>query len=351
MTERHNRGTGTGRTVNGSWRGWGGVAAMAVACALALTSAVAPLHGHGGGRHAGGAVRVQGPAVSARYASTSACDTPEASLDPGLGSTDGAAVQAIVKRGRLRVGIDQNSYLWGFRDPATGQLAGFDIDIVKAIATDILGPDAKVQYLTVPTAKRFDRLDDGTVDMVVRTVSITCDRLAQADFSTAYFTAGQQLLVPDGSAITGYNGTLRGKTVCAASGSTGLTRLTGTGGGTKESDAQRFGATVMPVENQLDCLVRVQLGLADAVFTDNALAAGQAAQDPSMHLVGIPVTREPYGVAMQKGHPDLVRRVNRVLAAYEAGGADSRWMASYQHWLAADLPGISGPPPAKYKER
>ncbi|WP_256069641.1 glutamate ABC transporter substrate-binding protein [Streptomyces sp. DvalAA-14] len=333
--------------MKGSWRGWGGVAAMAAACALALTSALAPLHGLGGAR---AVIRPPGSVVQAQYTSAQDCAHPEASLDPALGSTDGKAVQAIVRRGRLRVGIDQNSYLWGFRNPATGQLDGFDIDIVKAIAKNILGDSAKVQYLTVPTAQRVKLIQNGTVDMVVRTMSITCDRIGEVDFSTAYFTAGQQLLVPKSSPVTGYNSSLKGKTVCTASGSTGLAKLTDTANGTKQADAQRFGIKVLTVDNQLDCLVRVQLGLADAVFTDNALAAGQAAQDPSMHLVGEPVTQEPYGVAMKQGQPDLVRRVNQVLAAYEAGGPGSQWSRSYRHWLSADLPGITGPPPPTYKK-
>jgi polar amino acid transport system substrate-binding protein len=335
--------------VNGSWRGWGGVAAMAAACALALTSALAPLHGAGG--TPAGAIRTPGTVTQARYASTATCQDPEASLDPAGGSTDGPDVRAIVKRGRLLVGIDQNSYLWGFRDPATGQLAGFDIDIVKAIAQNILGSPDKVQYLTVPTVQRIPLIRDGTVDMVVRTMSITCARIGQVDFSTAYFTAGQQLLAPKGSTITGYNSSLKDKTVCAATGSTALIKLTDTAKGTHPSDAQRFGAKVLKVANQLDCLVRVQLGLANAVFTDNALAAGQAAQDPSMHLVGEPVGQpEPYGVAMKQGRPDLVRRVNQILAGYEAGGKDSGWAKSYRTWLAADLPGIKGPPAPKYRQ-
>ena len=40
----------------------------------------------------------------------------------------------IVERGRLRVGVDQNTYLFGFRDPHTGDLTGFDIDLAREIA-------------------------------------------------------------------------------------------------------------------------------------------------------------------------------------------------------------------------
>lgn len=333
--------------MSGAWRGWGGVAAMVVACALALGFAIAPLHDDDGRTEP---IRVPGTAVQGQYAATddtdADCTDPEASLDPAAGSTDGAAVQRIIDRGRLVVGVDQNSYLWGFRDPATGQLAGFDIDLVKAIAEDILGDSAKVQYLTVPTAKRIEMIQQHKVDMVVRTMTINCDRIKQVAFSTAYFTAGQQLVVPDGSPITGYNASLKGETVCTASGSTGLTKLTGTPDGGGPSDATRLGVKVLTVDNQLDCLVRLQLGLADAVFTDNALGAGQAAQDPSVHLVGRPVTTEPYGVAMNLGDQDLVRRVNQVLDSYRTDGA---WTASYDHWLQTDLPGIS-PPAPEYKD-
>ena len=323
-------------------RGRSAVAAMAAACALTVAAA-APQAGHSSARPASSA---NGQAAQARYAATSQAATgctdanADASLNPLSGTTDGPAVQAIQRRGRLIVGVDQNSYLWGFRDPTTGQIAGFDIDLVKAIAQNILGDSSKVQYLTVPTDKRFPDIAAHKVDMVVRTVTVNCQRIDDgAAFSTAYFTAGQQLLVPRDSSITGFDDSLKNKTVCTASGSTGQTKL-------KQG---AHGASVIALANQLDCLVLVQLGKADAVFTDNALAAGQAAQDPEVHLVGTPVTHEPYGVAMNSDSPDLVRRVNQVLDTYRAGGAGSPWMRSYDTWLAKDLPGITGPPAPKYK--
>lgn len=102
--------------------------------------------------------------------------------------------------------------------------------------------------------------------------------------------------------------------------------------------------------NQLDCLVRLQLGEVDAVVTDNALAAGQAAQDPAVELKGKdPFTTEYYGVATKKGSDDLVARVNKVLVDYRAGGKDSAWMRSYEKWLATGLPGITAPPAPKYR--
>jgi polar amino acid transport system substrate-binding protein len=258
---------------------------------------------------------------------------PAASLKPS--SNAGTAVKRIQADNQLVVGVDQNSFLWGYRDPNTGQITGFDIDLVQAIAEDLLGEQAKVVYKTIPTDHRIQAIQRRDVDMVVRTMTINCERLKDVAFSTAYFEAGQQLLVPSRSRIEGYDVSLKDQRVCTAQGSTGEDAL----------KQKSHGAAVVPVDNQLDCLVRLQLGEVDAVITDSALAAGQAAQDPSVRLVGEPFTIEPYGVAMNLDDEDLVRRVNRVLEDYRSGGASSAWMASYRKWLAERLEDPSPRPP------
>ncbi len=323
-------------------RGWGGVAGMLAACALVLSAALCPtlLGTAAADRHQPGPA---GPgAVRARQAlAADTCTHPEASLRPS--SADGEAVRRIQARGYLIAGVDQNSYLWGYRDPTTGQIVGFDIDLVRAIAKDILGPGARIVFRTVPTDQRISAIQHHDVDMVVRTMTVNCDRIKDVAFSTAYFEAGQQLLVPKtGTDITGLDGSLKGKAVCTASGSTGQALLS--------RPDQSHGARVVVVPNQLDCLVRLQLGQVDAVLTDNALAAGQAAQDPTVHLIGTPLTREPYAVAMNLQDTDLVRRVDKVLDDYRSGGAGSAWMQAYTKWLAHDLPGLTGPPAPLYKD-
>ncbi|WP_127359414.1 glutamate ABC transporter substrate-binding protein [Actinacidiphila soli] len=320
-------------------RGWGGVAGMAAACMLAVSATALPLHDQAdtaAGRDT--PLRTQNKQVSAT--DTSCGQHPEASLTPSTAS--GPAVDRIKKAGKLVVGVDQNSYRWGYRDAASGDIVGFDIDLVKAIAKDILGDENAVQYKTVPTSKRFEAIRKHQVDMVVRTVTINCQRITEEKvaFSTAYFQAGQQLLVPrQGSTIKDFNNTLNGKKVCTAKTSTGQAKL----------EEQPHGSHIVLVDNQLDCLVLLQLGEVDAVFTDNALAAGQAAQDPAVHLVGKPATTEYYGVAMNSGDTDLVRRVNQVLENYRSGGTGSQWEQAYRTWLKAVLPGIDGPPAPLYK--
>ncbi|MFE1773001.1 glutamate ABC transporter substrate-binding protein [Streptomyces sp. NPDC059008] len=285
--------------------------------------------------------RAYGPGTTPAEPTAAACTAHNAAESLRPSSDEGAAVARIKDRGRLVVGVDQNTYRWGYRDPATGRLEGFDIDLARAIAADLLGPDPEVVFKAVPTDQRIRALQKRTVDMVVRTMTINCARKRQVAFSTSYFQAGQQVLAPKSSGIKAFDDSLRGKRVCTAAGSTGETELA----------RQRHGAEVLTVPSQLDCLVRLQLGQADAVVTDNALAAAQAAQDPKVELKGEPFTDESYGVAMNKDDTDLVRRVNRVLDDYRGdGSADSPWMRAYRTWLRADMPEISGPPSPEYSD-
>ncbi|MFE1175786.1 glutamate ABC transporter substrate-binding protein [Streptomyces sp. NPDC058773] len=319
-----------------------GMGVMAAAAALLVPALGGGAGEDGPGR--GGAVspavthRAYGPGAGPAAAPCTARNAAE-SLRPS--SDDGAAVSRIKEKGQLVVGVDQNTYRWGYRNPTTGALEGFDIDLARAVAEDILGPHPKVVFKAVGTSRRIPALQQRAVDIVVRTMTINCARKEQVAFSTAYFQAGQQVLAPKASKITAFDDSLRGKRVCTAAGSTGESELS----------ARPHGAKVLTVPNQLDCLVRLQLGEADAVVTDSALAAAQAAQDPAVELKGRPFTDEPYGVAMNKDDTDLVRRVNKVLADYRGDGAtDSPWMRAYQKWLRADLPGISGPPSPEYSD-
>ena len=227
------------------------------------------------------------------------------------------------------------------------ELEGFDIDIAHRIAEEILDDPTKVRFRAIPTNQRIKAIQEGQVDMVVRTMTISCDRMKDVAFSQPYFRTGQQVLVPKSSTVKGYDKTLADKRICSASGSTALETLKA------DQDSGRLVAsadiTSVNPPNQLDCLVRLQLGEVDAVVTDGALAASQAAQDPTVKLMGTPFTTEYYGVAMNLEAEDLVRRVNQVLEDYLKDG----WQKSYDDWLSATLGDDStgSRPPAGQKYR
>ncbi|NJP53949.1 glutamate ABC transporter substrate-binding protein [Streptomyces sp. SBST2-5] len=288
------------------------------------------------------------------------CTAPEKqTLSPS--DADGPAIEAIKNRPgekrKLIVGVDQNSYRWGYRNPNSDaggsgngggtRLEGFDIDLVHRIAEDILGDPDAVQFKAIPTAQRIPAIQSGRVDLVVRTMTITCDRLKDVAFSAPYFKTGQQVLAPKTSPVTGYDETLADRRICTAKGSTAYAKLEED---RKSGDLPASTDISTQVPNQLDCLVRLQLGEVDAVVNDGALAASQAAQDPTVELKGDAFTTEYYGVAMKKDADDLVRRVNQILVDWRKDTKNG-WQASYDTWLSATLAGDSSksePPAPEY---
>ncbi|MFI9320015.1 glutamate ABC transporter substrate-binding protein [Kitasatospora aureofaciens] len=300
------------------------------AAALAVLAACAAVLGGGGPSGAVPTAATGAPQAvqqtqqtQQQQAQSDTCDI-YASVPPS--SVDGPAVKAIKARPSLVIGVDQNSYRWGARNPNTGQIEGFDIDLARAIGTAIMGDPEKVVLKPVATADRVDAVQKNRVDLIVRTMTVNCKRMEDVAFSKPYFSITQRVLVPKTSPAKNLDEAIGGRNVCVAKGSTAADVFDPAKNGAKK-DA---GAHLTVVENQLDCLVLMQLGKVDATMTDNGLAAGQAAQDQTVRIVDGDVQPEVIGVAMLKGSTDLTARVNQVLADYHAGG---EWGRSYDRWL------------------
>ena len=315
--------------MNARLRPWRALAVVLTASGLALgAAAAAAAPGQPSARSGGHAAR----AVTAPAAST--CDPKASSLRPAGPPqvTPGSFMAKIRARGYLVAGVDQSTYHFGFLNPLNGQIEGFDIDMIRAVATAIFG-DASSAHLHLKAISDEQRKPDvmsGTVDIVAHTMTISCDRLKYLDFSSVYFDAHQRVLVLKNSSAQNLAG-LRGQKVCATNGSDSLVRI---------SAAK---AVPVPVTYWTDCLVQLQQGDVAAVSTDDSILAGLAAQDPWTKLVGPPLTNEPYGLAISKQHTDFVRFVNAVLQQLRTNG---RWAASYAHWVGTPVP---APPPAQYR--
>jgi len=241
----------------------------------------------------------------------------------------------IRARGYLIAGVDQSTYHFGYLNPLDGQIEGFDIDMLHAVAAAIFGNPDKIRFVSVSDAQRIPAIRSGKVDIVAHTMTITCARLRQVDFSTVYLDAAQRVLVLRNSPAASLHD-LRGHKICATSGSTSLAYTRKYFGSARPDSA-------VPVPYWTDCLVLLQEGKVAAISTDDTILAGLAAQDPETKIIGPPLTSEPYGLASSLHHPDFVRFVNAVLAQMRA---DGQWAAIYKHWISSRVP---PPPPARYR--
>ncbi len=247
----------------------------------------------------------------------------------------GSTMAKIRERGRLVAGVSADTYLLGSRNPLTGRLEGFDIDLVEAVAEAIFGDEDRYQLRVITAADRIPLLESGEVDLVARNMTITCDRWTQIAFSTEYYRSGQKILVRRGSGTTSL-AELAGRRVCAPRGTSSLTNL-------RERAPE---AEAVESDSHTGCLVLFQSGQVDAITGDDTVLAGLAAQDP---YAVVPrqkaFTAEPYGLGMNADDVDLVRFVNARLAQMRRNGD---WEAIYDRWLAEPLGPAPTPPAAVY---
>ena len=273
------------------------------------------------------------PASPAPTAAPAECADPLASYAPlsplpGPNALPAGSTMAQIRdRGRLVVGVSADSLLLGSRNPISGVIEGFDIDMARLVSEAIFGDPNRIEYRVITAAERIPLLQEGAVDLVARNMTITCARWEQIAFSAEYYRSGQKVLVPLGSPATSL-ADLGGQRVCAPAGSTSIDNL-----------ADYPDVIAVPGTTHTDCLVKFQRGEVDAITGDDTVLAGLAAQDPYAQVVGEAFTAEPYGLGVNAEDVDLVRFVNAVLAQ---AVADGRWTASYDRWLAEAL----GPAPA-----
>lgn len=276
---------------------------------------------------------------SSSTATTIGCENATQSYDP-LSSTPGAAdiddagMADIIDRGYLIVGVSADSYLLGANNPMTGQIEGFDIDFARAIAEALFGDPNRLRLVVITAAQRIPFLQDGTVDIVARNMTMTCDRWEDIAFSAEYYRSGQKVLVSrDSDAQTLED--LAGQRVCAPGGTTSLAKLEEVGG-----------TEVVTAGSHTGCLILFQQGQADAITGDDTVLAGLAAQDPYAKITEAEaITEEPYGIGVSADNEYLARYINAVLEELRDSG---QWEDIYNRWLASSLGEAPEPPTPSY---
>jgi glutamate transport system substrate-binding protein len=223
----------------------------------------------------------------------------------------------IQEAGEIKIGVKYDVPPFGFQNPDSGDIEGFDVDLGQAIA-DKLGVEAN--FVEAISDNRIPFLQDGTVDLVLSTMTINAERDQEIDFSEPYYIAEGRILTPTETDITGVD-SLGGKRVCTALGSTYEETL-------KEQAPE---ADLRLVDSYSECLELIQNGAVDAVSTDDVILTGMIIQDDTLQLVEAePLTTEPYGAGLKDGDAAFKEFVDGVLAEYKSGGG---WTAAYDKWV------------------
>ncbi len=251
----------------------------------------------------------------------------------------GSTMVEIRDRGSLRIGVSADTLLFGARNPLSGQIEGFDIDMLKEVAKAIFGVNDAgaydlLDFVVIPYGQRIPKLRSGEVDIVAHTMTINCVRWQQIAFSSEYYQSGQRVLVEATSPYTSIDELdAAGATVCVPDGSTNLEKM-----------ADYPGINTVALPDISDCLVALQAGEVQAITGDDTVLAGLKKQDRATAVVGDKFTFEPYGLGIAAEHVDFVKFVNALLDEMRT---DGRWQAIYDRWLLDTL-GPQTPPTEQY---
>ena len=237
------------------------------------------------------------------------------------GTPAGTGTLAKIKeRDKFVVGVKYHLNLFGLKDPATGNVEGFDIDIAKAIAKKVLGDENKIELKEVTSKTRIPMLKNGEIDAIIATMTITEERKKEVDFSDVYFLAGQSFLVKKDSSINGLKDMQKGMKIVTAKGSTSA----------KNIRASAPDVEVLEFENYAEAFTALKAGQGDALTTDNALLYGMAKQDPNYRVTEETFTEEPYGIAISKGDAEFAKTVNDLLKEMKENGEYDK---IYEKWI------------------
>ncbi|WP_250001633.1 glutamate ABC transporter substrate-binding protein [Actinoplanes sp. M2I2] len=234
--------------------------------------------------------------------------------DEGTGTGSGggkAGIEGKAAGGKLVIGVKADQPGLGLQSGTA--YTGFDVEIGKILAKGLGVPESGIEWKTTVSANREPYIQQGQVDLVVATYTINDERKKVVNFGGPYFIAGQDLLVPTASTITGPE-SLAGKRVCSVSGSTPAKRIQ-----TEYKDAK-----LQQFDTYSKCVTALAGGQVDAVTTDDIILAGYAAQDQyagKFKVVGKPFSEEPYGIGLKKDDTAGCNKINDILKAAVTDGS------------------------------
>jgi glutamate transport system substrate-binding protein len=247
----------------------------------------------------------------------------------------GSTPAEIQEAGTITIGVKYDVPPFGLNNPESGEVEGFDVDLAQYIA-DRLGVELTTREAT--SDNRIPLLVDGTIDLILSTMTITEERDLEIDFSEPYYVANGDVLVPEDSDIKSLDD-LNGQRVCTALGSTYADTI--------EQEAPQ--ADLRLVDLYSECFDQIQTGAVDAVSTDDVILTGMVIQDPSLEILGLEYTTEPYGIGITEKDAEMKQFVDETLQEYIDSGA---WQEAYDEWVGQYIPAEQqqGPPEITLKE-
>lgn len=231
---------------------------------------------------------------------------------------------AAQSSGTLRVGVKDDVANFGLYDEESGRYSGLEIDLAELLREQLGYRD--IEFTTVSATTREELIDDGSLDMVIATYSITDERRERYDFSTPYYTDSTGLLVERSSLLTSVTqlkgcriGMMRGATNALA-----LARYMAMRGIIDRFVVADFvpasfdgGLDFVEFDSYADIAQALEYGEVDAFLADQSILSGYRSDDRMIMEDAFAI--QQYGVCTRKGSA-LSARVDEAIQTWKADG-------------------------------
>ncbi len=244
----------------------------------------------------------------------------------------GSTMAQLSEAGEITIGVKFDQPGIGFKSATADDPVGFDIEMGKIIAGDLGIPEDGITWEETISDNREPFLQEGQVDIVIASYSITGERRAIVGQAGPYYVTGQQLLVAEGSEIQEPED-VSGEEVCSVTGSTSI-----------ETVEMEYDATARGFATYSECVNQVLNGSFDAMTTDGAILLGYAAENPDeLEVVGREFSEERYGIGYQD--PKDTEFCEFLSESIETSYEDGSWEQAFASTLGEA--GVEAPEPPK----
>jgi len=234
----------------------------------------------------------------------------------GCGNDTKSDYARIKQSGILRIGTDATYPPFEYNDDQSGQLIGFDIDLMKAICKEL---DLRPEFVVVPFGGIIPGLRSNKYDCIISAMTITPERQEAVNFTSPYYDAGQSIAVPLENTSINSVEDLKGKKIGVQLGTTG------------EIMAKTIeNAEVISFNNIGAAFIDMENGHLDAVLNDAPTSLRAIKVRGRAKLVGPLLSAEQYGIAVDKSNTELLGILNETLEKTKTSGVldslNSYWL-------------------------
>lgn len=236
-------------------------------------------------------------------------NTKSSQADESSKLLNNATIQKIVKKGTLNVGVKQDVPNFGYYSAKTNTYQGMEIDLAKKIAKEL---KVKVNFTAVTPQTREALMDNGTIDMLIATYTITDDRKASYAMSNPYYYDQIGFLVQTKS---GYKklSDLNGKTIGVSQGSSAKAAVE------EYASANNLKFNYVQLGSFPELAVSLYAHRVDAFSVDKSILSGYESKKTKTLKEGFKT--QEYGIASSKSNQELIDYTNDLLAKWQKDGS------------------------------